>query len=193
MKVRGFRYGMLVVVCAVLLSLSGCFLFPGLPGNGGEKPEPGNGGDNGENGIPESPDAVDFTLRSTDGNMVSLSDYRGRPVAIVFFHNNCGFCHRHAPDLEDLYQKYQDSPGLMILLIGTITTANPTITMPMVNQFKTAHGLTFPALLDRDGAVQDQFFSGRGVPRVLLVSPNGEVYQRGSMNPAWIEQSLPFI
>jgi cytochrome oxidase Cu insertion factor (SCO1/SenC/PrrC family) len=30
--------------------------------------------------------APDFTLRDTDGNQVSLSDYRGRPVVVNFFH-----------------------------------------------------------------------------------------------------------
>lgn len=31
--------------------------------------------------------APDFTLNDTNGNVVSLSDFRGKPVALIFFHS----------------------------------------------------------------------------------------------------------
>ena len=50
--------------------------------------------------------APNFTLLDTEGNNVSLSDYKGKVVIINFWTTWCGPCRYEIPDLVQLYDKY---------------------------------------------------------------------------------------
>jgi peroxiredoxin len=58
--------------------------------------------------------APEFQLRTLDGQVVSLSDYKGRPVWISFWASWCPPCRAENPDIDEMYQKYKDQ-GLVVL------------------------------------------------------------------------------
>jgi peroxiredoxin len=58
--------------------------------------------------------APDFTLPLLDGGEVSLWDYRGRPVLLVFSDPGCAPCNALAPRLEEWHQSSGDVQILMI-------------------------------------------------------------------------------
>ncbi len=58
--------------------------------------------------------APDFSLPSTTGDQVSLSDYRGKNVALVFLSAHCYHSLDTLPILAELKQEYKDA-GLEIL------------------------------------------------------------------------------
>ena len=55
----------------------------------------------------------DFTLRSIDGDHVSLKSYHGKVVLLVNVASKCGFTPKYA-GLEAVYEKYKDR-GLVIV------------------------------------------------------------------------------
>jgi len=55
----------------------------------------------------------DFTVKTQDGNEVSLADYKGKVILVVNTATGCGFTPQY-DELQDLYDAYKDS-GLEIL------------------------------------------------------------------------------
>ena len=55
----------------------------------------------------------DFTMKSIDGQQVSLSSYHGKVVLLVNVASKCGFTPQYTA-LESLYEKYKDK-GLVIV------------------------------------------------------------------------------
>jgi peroxiredoxin len=60
-------------------------------------------------GLPVGTAAPDFRLPLLQGGELSLSDYRGRKVLLVFSDPNCGPCDQLAPQLEQLARR---APGV---------------------------------------------------------------------------------
>lgn len=55
----------------------------------------------------------DFTMRSIDGDQVSLGKFKGKVVLVVNVASKCGFTPQYA-GLEALYEKYKDK-GFVIV------------------------------------------------------------------------------
>ena len=67
--------------------------------------------------------APDFTLRTVQGDVFNLSDYKGKVILLNFWGTWCGPCRREIPDFNKLHDKYQKD-GLEIVGI-TITSGSP--------------------------------------------------------------------
>lgn len=90
-------------------------------------------------GLPAGTPAPEFTLPGLDGTTVSLSDYRGQPVLLVFSDPNCRPCQEMAPLLERIHR---ESSGLAIVMVSRGDAE--------ANRAKVLeHGLTFPVVLQR--------------------------------------------
>ena len=90
--------------------------------------------------------APDFTLQTPDGDMLSLSDLRGRPVLVNFWATWCPPCKIEMPDMEDVYQKYQDQ-GF------TIVAVDQQESPAAVQAFFDEMGLTFQPVIDSTGEI----------------------------------------
>ena len=87
--------------------------------------------------------APDFRLPRVDGGELSLADYRGRRVLLVFSDPNCGPCESLAPKLEEVHRR--DS-GLAVVMITRGDHEE--------NRRKTQRqGLTFPVVLQKQWEV----------------------------------------
>jgi peroxiredoxin len=83
--------------------------------------------------------APDFRLPCLDGTEVSLQDFRGRRVLLVFSDPHCGPCNALAPHLELFHR---ERPDISVLMISRGD--------PKENRSKMQeHRLTFPVVLQR--------------------------------------------
>jgi glutathione peroxidase len=62
---------------------------------------------------PEAKSIYDFTLKSIDGQPVSLSEYKGKVVLLVNVASRCGYTPQYTA-LESIYEKYK-SRGFVIV------------------------------------------------------------------------------
>ncbi|WNS73854.1 TlpA disulfide reductase family protein [Bacillus sp. DTU_2020_1000418_1_SI_GHA_SEK_038] len=98
-------------------------------------------------GIEEGRRAPDFTLADLNGNIVKLSDYKGKKVLLNFWATWCPPCKAEMPHMEKLYQKYKKD-GFEILGVNVTTSEK---NRNHVDQFVEDYQLTFTIPLDEKG------------------------------------------
>jgi peroxiredoxin len=113
-------------------------------------------------GLPVGTPAPEFTLPRVEGGELSLSEYRGRKVLLVFSDPHCGPCNALAPQLE---QSYRRSGDVQVVLISRGEVEE--------NHAKVAeHGLTFPVVLQRKWEVSKEY-AMFATPVGYLIDENG--------------------
>lgn len=125
--------------------------------------------------------APDFTLATTQGDIVKMSDLNGKVVLLNFWGTWCGPCRVEIPDFVKLYDKHHDK-GLEIVGI-TLTSGSPKKIQSFMNQW----GMNYTVLTDIKGnetQVVTTVF-GRatggpiyGIPTTFLIDRNGYIVKR---------------
>src|SRR4030066_2070391 len=67
--------------------------------------------------------APDFSLQTLSGETVSLSDFRGKPVVLLFWQINCAACQFQMPFTQALYDE-QSNETITVLTINVGDTAS---------------------------------------------------------------------
>jgi cytochrome c biogenesis protein CcmG, thiol:disulfide interchange protein DsbE len=113
--------------------------------------------------------APDFTLNTLDGQTITLSQLRGKPVIINFWASWCPPCREEMPALEQVYLDYKDK-GLIILAV------NSTIqdTRENASGFAGQNKLTFPIPLDEEGRVTLSY-QVQSLPTTFFVNMDGTI------------------
>lgn len=111
--------------------------------------------------------APDFTLQTIDGQTISLSSLRGRPVIVNFWASWCVPCQQEFPLLVSAYQKYSGD-GLQIL--GVIYNDGP----QTATAFARSYGATWPLLQDPDQTAWKAFKNSL-VPVSYYIDRDGTV------------------
>lgn len=129
--------------------------------------------------------APDFTLTTLDGAKVSLSQYRGQPVLINFWASWCIPCREEMPELIRSYESHK-AEGLMILGLNLTYSDS----LPDVQAFASEFNITFPILLDKDGAVAERSYQIIGLPTSIFINRDGTIerIQVGKMTGKQIDQ-----
>ena len=112
--------------------------------------------------------APDFTLKSLNGEEVSLSQHRGKYVLVNFWATWCGPCKMEMPSLETLYQRFK-SKNFSLLAIS-----NDMFGAKIVEPFIKAHGLSFPILLDQQLQASNKF-GVVSLPTTFMIDPKGNI------------------
>ena len=120
-----------------------------------------------EKGMP----APNFTLPDFDGNMVSLTDYRGQVVFLNIWATWCPPCVEEMPSMEKLYQELKDE-GFEIIAVS-IDVSGAKAVLPFMKK----HKLSFPALADTGGSLQG-LYQTTGVPESFIIGKNGILVEK---------------
>jgi peroxiredoxin len=118
------------------------------------------------NGLKAGTPAPEFRLPDLQGRMVSLLDYRGRRVLLVFSDPQCGPCDELAPHLARLHQEHR-SNGLSVLLVGRGSTEE---NRGKVEQF----GFQFPVVLQDKWKLSKEY-GIFATPVAFLIRENGVI------------------
>jgi peroxiredoxin len=119
-------------------------------------------------------DAMDFSLQSTEGKTVRLSDYTGKSVVLIdFWSTTCDPCMMEMPHLVDLYKAHKDE-GFVVLAVSLDGPES----LADVNRVVHDKGMVFPVLLDQETTVVSRFNPKRELPFWVLIDKSGNIVQK---------------
>jgi peroxiredoxin len=131
--------------------------------------------------------APDFRVAGPDGQPISLSQFRGRPVWINFWASWCAPCWAEFPDMDAVYRQHREQ-GLVLLAISF--AESPEDVRAYLERARPA----FTIGVDPPGAVAGQY-RVLGLPTHIFVDAEGIVrdVRVGSMNQELMQEKLASI
>jgi thiol-disulfide isomerase/thioredoxin len=121
--------------------------------------------------------APEFSLRELNGNVASLSGYRGKMVLLNFWATWCGPCRDEMPSMEQLSRNF-GGQGLAVVAINQRENA------ALVARFMKTHNLNFSTLLDTDGRVAASY-RVYGIPVSYVIDADGQAIGMKSGSMDW--------
>jgi peroxiredoxin len=126
--------------------------------------------------------AASFSLPSTDGNNVSLTDFEGkRGLVVAFICNHCPYVIHIAPQLAKVAQEYQNKGIAFVAINSNDTQQYPDDNMiHMIEEKRTRH-YPFAYLLDEKQHVAHAY-SAACTPDIFLFDSEQKLVYRGQFD-----------
>ena len=122
-----------------------------------------------EDDEPEGPEvgepAPEIRLQDLEGRDVSLEDFRGEEVLVLFCSPGCGFCQEMMPDIKQWEAAPPEGAPRLLVVSDETVEENKAI------------GLSSPVVLDNTDAVWDAY-DVSGTPSAVLVDADGRIASR---------------
>lgn len=128
-----------------------------------------------ERGLKIGETPPDIELITVSGDLVKLSDLKGKKVVLNFWTSWCTWCKVEMPYMEKYYQQYKESANVEIIAVNL--TAAERQGIKGVQRFIDAYKLTFPIPLDVDGKVE-KAFNIISYPTTYMLGTDGKIGQR---------------
>ena len=120
--------------------------------------------------------APDFTLKTLDGQSVTLSEHRGSVVVLEFWATWCPPCRMSLPKLQQ-FADWAEQEGCAVKVYAVdiferVQTNEQK--KQVVSQFWTKRGFTMPTLMDFDNSVAEAF-EVEPIPHMVVIGPQGKI------------------
>ncbi len=112
-------------------------------------------------------DAPDFALKTESGEVVRLSDYRGKPLILHFWATWCPYCKKLQPGLESLYQKHKNQ-GLEVLAVSYWEDEGAKPQADIMSR-----GLNLKTVINGDAIAKE--YEVRGTPTTFFINRQGQL------------------
>lgn len=133
--------------------------------------------------------APDFTGTTFDGQKLTLSSLRGKPVLLNFFASWCTSCEHELPGIQQEYLAHKDQ-GFTVVGVNSLENGDG---VGFYHRFR----LTFPAVYDpgQPGRIASVYQVTTALPASVFIDKSGNVdhIYRGEITAATIENELKRI
>ena len=131
--------------------------------------------------------APDFMVYDKDGKMVTLSDFKGKPVVLCFWASWRDDCKQQMPILQAAYDDYKGSVHFIMVNMPDGTRE----TREKAEAFIKERGYTFPVYYDTD-SVAAMNYNVQTVPSIYFIDGEGRAmaYAGAKISRAVFERGL---
>jgi len=139
--------------------------------------------------LPLGTPAPDFRSPDTNGKIISLSDFRGKPVLVMFICNHCPFVKHIRAELAKIGRDYQSRVGIVGINSNDIENYPDDSPAKMKEEVKSA-GYTFPYLFDEMQTVAKKYRAAC-TPDFYLFDTEHRLVYRGQLDDSRPGNALP--
>lgn len=132
--------------------------------------------------------APSFALQDHSGEMLKLSDLRGKYVLVHFWATWCSTCTVEMPQLNQMVAHFKDNPNLVILGLS-LDESGKGNGWKAVEAFEKTIPVTMRVLMDSRGAVADQYGT-YALPETYLVDPQGVIVRKFVGDQVWASPKM---
>jgi len=112
--------------------------------------------------------APDFALKSVDGKVVKLSDYKGKVIILDFWATWCPPCRKGIPDLVSIQNEYKND----VVIIGVSLDGDKTI--KDVPDFIKQYGINYPIVYG-DEKIVTAYGGIQAIPTAFVIDKKGNI------------------
>lgn len=134
------------------------------------------------NGYQPGDKAADFKLKSVDGKMYSMADYKdAKGFIVVFTCNTCPFAIKYEDRINDLAKKYKKQGYVLLAINPNDPAVQPADTYELMKDKAKDKKFAFPYLVDEGQQVYPQYGATK-TPHVFLLDKNLVVKYIGAID-----------
>jgi len=128
----------------------------------------------------------DIQFTDIDGKQLSLAQYQGHPLLVVFWATDCPGCIKEIPELIALNKKFGPQ-GFNILAIAMAYDK-----LSHIQSMRIQRQLPYPIIWDANSNLAQAFNNVRVTPTHFLISPEGKIVMRkiGELNMEKLQITL---
>ncbi len=115
----------------------------------------------------EKREAPPFSLKTLEGNQITLADLKGKPILLTFWASYCGSCKEEMPIIEKFSAGKRDHLNFFTMVIDGQNEKR-------VQRFVKGSKITLPVILDVKERVAREY-GVRMVPTTFLIDPAGMI------------------
>ena len=132
--------------------------------------------------LPLGTQAPDFTLANTDGQRVSLSDFRDKKaLVIIFMCNHCPYVKHVAPELTRVSNEYMPKGVGFIGINSNDVIAHPEDNPEMMQVELAKQGYKFPYLYDAEQSIAIAY-NAACTPDIFVFDSDHRLVYRGQLD-----------
>lgn len=132
--------------------------------------------------IPSKPKAPNFSLKNMDGEIITLDNYKGRPVIVNFWATWCPPCRKELPSMNRAWEKIKDENIAMVAI-------NVGEDEDTVFAFTGSYPIIFDLLLDVSGEVIGTW-PIKGLPTTFVLDAAGHLVYQAVGGREWDDDEL---
>lgn len=134
------------------------------------------------NGYKPGDTATDFKLKSVDGKMYSMADYKdAKGFIVVFTCNHCPFAVKYEDRINDLAKKYKPQGYILLAINPNDPAAQKEDSFDLMKVRAKEKGFAFPYLFDEGQKIYPQYGATK-TPHVFLLDKNRVVKYIGAID-----------
>jgi peroxiredoxin len=140
--------------------------------------------------LPLGTAAPDFRLPDTSGKTISLSDFKGKPLLVMFICNHCPFVKHVRDGLAQLGRDYLPRGAAIAAVSSNDVEGYPADSPDKMREEAKAAGYLFPYLYDESQAVAKAYHAAC-TPDFFLFDKNHRLVYRGQLDDSRPGNGVP--
>ncbi len=136
----------------------------------------------GVNGYQPGDTAIDFRLKSVDGTMVSMANYKNaKGFVVVFTCNHCPFAVKYEDRINDFAKKYTDKGYILLAINPNDPSVQAGDSFEKMQERAKEKGFVFPYLFDENQQIYPKYGATK-TPHFFLLDKNRVVKYIGAFD-----------